>query len=444
MQLCRPQLESLQKLAHWLVPFQNQCQWMMMMMMMMMIWMKMLGIALNLVTGVFKWGMGMIGWGENLRNWMKLNFRTDQSKAGKKIFMRDRKEENRWRLRPPNCFPSWVMARLRPTAERNWVVLMFFCKSDNHLLFMMFCFPAGAGSSWTDGFQTCPADFHEDACQHCKCVHKRFVHAAGVDEPLQEKTKETNKTTSDEHKLFRAAMNKEWQSFLDPKAVKIIPAHQARDIPRDRILRIRFTLTNKNDTGKALLCKARMVCGGHLDPDISLLRTDAPTADTMGVNLVFLLASSYQWVLLGGDIPTAFLSRVFDHRAPQEGLLGVKDGEVIEMQKGVWGLCNAPRLWWRRLRRVLTEVGFEEMEMMQCVFVYWARDVQGNKRCSCGWSCHRWWLHPWTDFGEAHREINVRKMVCSWVWLFGATCEIRKRLFDRNCTTQLPLRKMLR
>ena len=175
-------------------------------------------------------------------------------------------------------------------------------------------------------------------------------------------------------------MNKEWQSFLDPKAVKIIPAHQARDIPRDRILRIRFTLTNKNDTGKALLCKARMVCGGHLDPDISLLRTDAPTADTMGVNLVFLLASSYQWVLLGGDIPTACLSRVFDHRAPQEGLLGVKDGEVIEMQKGVWGLCNAPRLWWRRLRWVLTEVGFEEMEMMQCVFVYWARDVQGNKR----------------------------------------------------------------
>ena len=26
-------------------------------------------------------------------------------------------------------------------------LLMFFCKSDNHLLFMMFCFPTGAGSS---------------------------------------------------------------------------------------------------------------------------------------------------------------------------------------------------------------------------------------------------------------------------------------------------------
>ena len=122
-------------------------------------------------------------------------------------------------------------------------------------------------------------------------------------------TKETTKTakeykfhklTSDEQKQFRAAMNKEWQSFLDLKAVKIIPAHQARDIPRDRILPTRFILTNKDDTGRTLICKARMVCGGHLDPDISLLRTDAPTADTMGVNLVFLLASCYKWVLQGG------------------------------------------------------------------------------------------------------------------------------------------------
>ena len=87
------------------------------------------------------------------------------------------------------------------------------------------------------------------------------------------------------------------------------------------------------------------------------------------------------------DISTAFLSGVFDHRAlylrpHKEGLLGVKDGEVLEMQKGVYGLCNAPRLWWRRLRQVLTEVGFEEMRMMQCVFMYWARDAQGTNALS--------------------------------------------------------------
>ena len=114
---------------------------------------------------------------------------------------------------------------------------------------------------------------------------------------------------------FRQAMDKEWQSFLDLKAVTVVPAAEAKQIPKERILPTRFILTNKDDTGKTLISKARLVCGGHLDPDISLLRTDAPTADTMGVNLVFLLAASYKWVLQGGGISRAFLSGVFDDRS---------------------------------------------------------------------------------------------------------------------------------
>lgn len=50
------------------------------------------------------------------------------------------------------------------------------------------------------------------------------------------------------------------------------------------------------------------------------------------------------------------------------------------MQKGVYGLCNAPRLWWRRLREVLVQLGLEEMKMMQCVFMYWARDADRNRK----------------------------------------------------------------
>ena len=56
-------------------------------------------------------------------------------------------------------------------------------------------------------------------------------------------------------------------------------------------------------------------------------------------------------------------------------------GTYRKMQKGVYGLCNAPRLWWRRLRQVCVCVqsGFEEMRMMQCVFLHWARGSHGNK-----------------------------------------------------------------
>ena len=87
-------------------------------------------------------------------------------------------------------------------------------------------------------------------------------------------------------------MDKEWQSFLDLKAVTVVPAAEAKQIAKERILPTRFILTNKDNTGHIMISKARLVCGGHLGPDISLLRTGAPTADTMGVNLVFLLAAS--------------------------------------------------------------------------------------------------------------------------------------------------------
>ena len=105
----------------------------------------------------------------------------------------------------------------------------------------------------------------------------------------------------------------------------------------------------------------------------------------MGVNLVFLLAASKKWVLQAGDVSTAFLSGVNDFRAlylrpPKEGLEGVHQNDLLEMRKGVYGLCNAPRLWWRRLREVLLELGFVEMRMMQCVFMYWASDHQGNRK----------------------------------------------------------------
>ena len=193
------------------------------------------------------------------------------------------------------------------------------------------------------------------------------------------------KLNEDERTAFRAAMKKEWQSFLDLGAVKVLSLEESKKVPTSRILPSRFILTNKDDSGKTLIAKARMVCGGHLDPDVALLRTDAPTADAIGVNLVLLLCASNQWVLQAGDVSTAFLSGVFDYRnlylrPPREGLDGVKQGELLEMQKGVYGLCNAPRLWWRRLRQVLNQIGFEEMRMLPCVFVYWARDAVGSRK----------------------------------------------------------------
>ena len=41
----------------------------------------------------------------------------------------------------------------------------------------------------------------------------------------------------------------------------------------------------------------------------------------------------------------------------------------------MFGLANAPRFWWRRLREILLGLGFQEMKLLPCVFV--SRDADG-------------------------------------------------------------------
>ena len=50
------------------------------------------------------------------------------------------------------------------------------------------------------------------------------------------------------------------------------------------------------------------------------------------------------------------------------------------VEKGVYGLCKDPRLWWRRLREVLVSLRFTELKMISCVFAYWACDQNGTRR----------------------------------------------------------------
>ena len=201
------------------------------------------------------------------------------------------------------------------------------------------------------------------------------------DNSSQNKGKEYQWSRMDQghQSLFRAAMDKEWQSFLDLRAVKILTPEDSNKVSRDRILPTRFVLTNKDPTGETLIAKARLVCGGHRDPDIALLRTDSPTTDALGVQLILVIAASFKWSIQAGDVSTAFLSGVFDSRnlymrPPREGLPGVSSSSLLELKKGVYGLCNAPRLWWRKLRQVLLTLGFVELKLLPCVFVMWNFD----------------------------------------------------------------------
>ena len=88
-----------------------------------------------------------------------------------------------------------------------------------------------------------------------------------------------------------------------------------------------------------------------------------------------------RWKLQTFDVKTAFLSgkdndRELYFRPPKEGLPGVPPGSLIKIIKGVYGLKEAPRLWYLKAKETLVKCGWEELSCARAVFV--KRDKSGK------------------------------------------------------------------
>ena len=59
-------------------------------------------------------------------------------------------------------------------------------------------------------------------------------------------------------------------------------------------------------------------------------------------------------------------------RQPKEGLKGLVYGQLLLVRKGVFGLLDAPRRWWRHLREVLVRLGFVQLTLDVALFVKYA------------------------------------------------------------------------
>lgn len=171
-----------------------------------------------------------------------------------------------------------------------------------------------------------------------------------------------------------------------------------KTIPKDRVLTSRFAYRDKHvakrreDPSAPPKAKARLCIGGHRDPDLrdGLLRTEAPTATKLAFATLMFLAGQLGWVVSAGDIEAAFLNgnearRNLFFSQPSRGLPGVREGVLIEVLKGVFGLSTSPRLWYEKLTAALKEIKLqhgdkvlhlEAHELDACYFLL--RDGQGH------------------------------------------------------------------
>ena len=182
---------------------------------------------------------------------------------------------------------------------------------------------------------------------------------------------------------FRKADLAEWQSWLDHEAVDVLTDAEASKLlptlPKDLVLGSRMVRVDKNkdkrDASGVPLPprpKSRIVMRGFEDPDFSS-RTDAPTLSVTASHLIFTIAATQKLDLLSCDVSSAFLNgramtRELYARVPHDLLVPEMRGKLLRLKKGVYGLRQAPRLWWERLREEMLRLGFTASRLEPTLF----------------------------------------------------------------------------
>ena len=193
--------------------------------------------------------------------------------------------------------------------------------------------------------------------------------------------------TQEEKLQFRVAKEAEVQNWIQTGTISRILRNQ---VPHDQIMRCRWILTWKpvdDDTNMSknkVKAKARLVILGYLDPQLEELPRDSPTLGRNAKMLLLQLIASYGWDLRSFDVKAAFLQG-----KPQPGrtlaiepveelskALQLATNEICRLEKGAYGLIDAPYLWYVAITEELTALGFEASPFDPCLFAL--RDNNGQ------------------------------------------------------------------
>ena len=90
------------------------------------------------------------------------------------------------------------------------------------------------------------------------------------------------------------------------------------------------------------------------EEDTEILRKDSPTCSRESVRLALSIAATKKWRIYTADVKSAYLQGDLIERElylmpPQEYFTG----KVWRLRKTVYGLCDAARSWYERVRSEL-------------------------------------------------------------------------------------------
>ena len=135
---------------------------------------------------------------------------------------------------------------------------------------------------------------------------------------------------------------------------------------------VRWVITERVLNDK-IETKARLVARGF-EEDTSHLLKDAPTCSTEAVRLTVSIASSKRWDCHMVDVKSAYLqgddiSRDVFLRPPEE----FDNGLIWKLRKTIYGLADAARAWYKRVKEELLSLGVTISELDTSLF-FWHVD----------------------------------------------------------------------
>ena len=149
----------------------------------------------------------------------------------------------------------------------------------------------------------------------------------------------------------------EFDNLLKTKSIAVHVGVKAKEIrentPADRFIDSRFVKTRRenSDCPDSTEIKCRWVLRGFQDPDLLELHRQSPTLSADGLAMSLQVIASEKWVLFIMDVEGAFLQgdplnrekgRIFA-KVPREGIPGIDQDAVIELQKCVCTVLWMPR-----------------------------------------------------------------------------------------------------
>ena len=149
-----------------------------------------------------------------------------------------------------------------------------------------------------------------------------------------------------------------------------------------KVALVRWEISQKFKDNK-MKYKARLVTCGIGEDNLSNIRKNSPTCCKDDFRLTLSIIISNKWIIHSADVKSTFLQ--VQGIDPDIYLKPPKEASTKKLWKlktTVYGLCDAPRVWFISVKQVLLKAGAEKSKLDDSIF-FWHRNgkVQGLICC---------------------------------------------------------------